>query len=92
VTLADLKTIQPVAIDYKGYKTTACAAPSDVATLAALKFSRVTTPGTLNVTTHFLDKSMKFAYGERTNLGDPSFLANMTAYEANMLSERRPKK
>jgi gamma-glutamyltranspeptidase/glutathione hydrolase len=31
---------------------------------------------------------MKFAYGERTNLGDPSFLANMTAYEANMLSEK----
>jgi gamma-glutamyltranspeptidase/glutathione hydrolase len=45
-------------------------------------------PATLNLTTHHLDESMKFAYGERTNLGDPSFVANMTTYEANMLSEK----
>lgn len=81
-----------MAIDYKGYKITACAAPSGgVVVLAALKiFEGYNSgdPATLNLTTHRLDESMKFAYGERTNLGDPFFIANMTTYEANMLSEK----
>jgi gamma-glutamyltranspeptidase/glutathione hydrolase len=97
MTLADLKNYtvavrKPVAIDYKGYKVTACAAPSGgIVTLAALKIFEgydSGDPATLNLTIHHLDESMKFAYGERTNLGDPSFLANITAYEVNMLSEK----
>jgi gamma-glutamyltranspeptidase/glutathione hydrolase len=100
MTLADLANYsvairEPVAIDYKGYKIKSCAAPSGgVVALAALKiFEGYNSgdPATLNLTTHLLDECMKFAYGERTNLGDPSFQANITAYEANMLSEETAK-
>lgn len=83
---------EPVAIDYKGYKITACTAPTaGVVALAALKIFECynsADPATLNLTTHYLDESMKFVYGERTNLGDPSFVANVTTYEANMLRDK----
>jgi gamma-glutamyltranspeptidase / glutathione hydrolase len=46
---------------------------------------------TISLTTHRLDECMKFAYGERTNLGDPSFPPNIIAYAANMLSEETAK-
>lgn len=96
MTLADLKNYtvairDPVAIDYKGYKITSCAAPSGgVVVLAALNIFSGYDSGNsakLNLTTHYLDESMKFAYGERTNLGDPSFVNNTLTYEADMLSK-----
>ncbi len=44
-------------------------------------------PAKINLTTHYLDESMKFAYGERTKLGDPSFVNGTLTYETEMLSE-----
>lgn len=97
MTLEDLKNYtvairEPAAIDYKGYKIKSCAAPAGgvvaLATLKIFKGYNSGDPATLNLTIHHLDESMKFAYGERTNLGDPSFVANMTRYEADMLSEK----
>jgi gamma-glutamyltranspeptidase / glutathione hydrolase len=79
-----------VVIDYKGYKITACTAPTaGVVALAALKiFEGYNSAATLNLTAHYLNESMKFGYGERMNLGDPSFVANVTTYEANMLRDK----
>jgi gamma-glutamyltranspeptidase/glutathione hydrolase len=96
MTLQDLKNYtvairDPVAINYKGYKVTSCAAPSGgVVVLAALNiFKGYTTgdPSRLNQSVHYLDESMKFAYGMRTQLGDPSFVNNTLRYEADMISD-----
>ena len=97
MTLADLKNYtaairKPAAITYKGYKLQSCAAPAGgVVALAALKIFECYDngdPAKINLTTHHLDESMRWAYGERTLLGDPSFQSNISAYEAKMLSEQ----
>jgi gamma-glutamyltranspeptidase/glutathione hydrolase len=96
MTLDDLKNYtvairKPSTIDYRGYKLTACSAPSggEVA-LASLKimegYSGVGDPATINLTTHRLDESMRFAYGMRAELGDPLFLDGIDAYQAQMVS------
>ncbi|KAL5121996.1 hypothetical protein ACEQ8H_000212 [Pleosporales sp. CAS-2024a] len=97
MTLQDLKNYsvairKPSTITYRDYKLTACSAPSggEVA-LAALKimegYSCVGDASNINLTTHRLDESMKFAYGMRANLGDPLFLNGMDAYQTSMLSD-----
>ncbi|KAJ6623712.1 gamma-glutamyltranspeptidase [Mycena sp. CBHHK59/15] len=40
-----------------------------------------------NETTHLLIQATKFAYGQRTNFGDPAFTANVTDLEALYLEE-----
>jgi gamma-glutamyltranspeptidase/glutathione hydrolase len=98
MTLDDLKNYtvairKPSTIDYRGYKLTACSAPSggEVA-LASLKimegYSGVGDPATINLTTHRLDESMRFAYGMRAELGDPLFLDGIDAYQAQMVSAK----
>ena len=48
----------------------------------------MSTPSQLNLSTHYIDESMRFAYGQRTLLGDPTFSPNLTAYEKKMYSEQ----
>lgn len=96
MTLADLKNYtvairKPSTITYRDYKLTACSAPSggEVA-LTVLKimegYTCVGDPSNINLTTHRLDESMKFAYGMRANLGDPLFLEGIDAYQNAMIS------
>ena len=95
MTLADLKNytvaIRPPAnITYRGYKIYSCSAPSggEVA-LSALNIVSGYNDffeGTVNLSTHRMDEAMRFAYGQRSQLGDPSFLANISAYQNEMLS------
>lgn len=95
MTLDDLKNYtvaiqQPITINYKGYKLTSTGAPSGGSvTLAALNvfggYNETSDPSKINQTTHYLDESMRWAYGERTNLGDPFFVSNVTAYQQKML-------
>lgn len=98
MTLEDLKNYtvairKPSTITYRDYKLTACSAPSggEVA-LASLKimegYSNVGSPENINLTTHRLDESMKFAYGMRANLGDPLFLKGIDEYQEDMISAR----
>ena len=47
----------------------------------------MSSPSNLNLSVHYLDEAMRFAYGQRTLLGDPSFLSNITSYEKGMYSE-----
>jgi gamma-glutamyltranspeptidase/glutathione hydrolase len=101
MTLADLKNYKvairkPSTITYRGYKLTSCSAPSggEVA-LSVLKtlegYSGVGDPANKNLTTHRLDEAMRFAYGERSNLGDPLFLEGIDKYQEEMVSEAAAK-
>lgn len=97
MTLEDLKNYKvairkPAQITYRGFKLTSCSAPAGgVVALSALKivegYKDFGDPASINLTTHRLDEAIRFAYGERGNLGDPSFFPNLTAYQQNMLSE-----
>ena len=99
MTLADLSayrvTIRPPAqITYRGYQLTAGSAPcSGEVALSVLKtvegydgFGDLD-PARLDLSTHRLDEAMRFAYGERSNLGDPSFVQGLGEYQAEMLNE-----
>jgi gamma-glutamyltranspeptidase/glutathione hydrolase len=98
MTLDDLRNYtvairKPAQITYRGYKLSSCSAPaSGAVALSALKivegYSNFGDPASINLTTHRLDEAIRFAYGERGNLGDPSFFTNLTAYQAAMLSEQ----
>ncbi|KAL2408003.1 Glutathione hydrolase proenzyme [Exophiala dermatitidis] len=97
MTLEDLKNytvaIRPPAnITYRGYRLFSCSAPSSgevaLSTLKILEgYSDFFADGQTNLSTHRLDEAIRFAYGERTNLGDPSFVANLSEYQAEMLTD-----
>ncbi|KIW30662.1 gamma-glutamyltransferase [Cladophialophora immunda] len=97
MTLEDLHNytvaIRPTAnITYRGYRLFSCSAPSsgEVA-LSVLKtlelYPDFFHAGTVNLSTHRLDEAIRFGYGERTSLGDPSFVHNLSAFQDEMLSE-----
>ncbi|KAI0474854.1 gamma-glutamyltransferase 1 [Xylaria cf. heliscus] len=96
MTLEDLKNYtvairKPATINYRGYKLTATSAPSggEVA-LSALNivngYDEFGDPAAVNLTTHRLDEAIRFAYGQRTELGDPLFVTGLDAYQQAMLS------
>ena len=97
MTMEDLENYtialrKPSEISYQGYKATACGAPAGGSVaLSTLKvidgLEGLGDPAQRNFTTHRLDEAIKFAYGERTKLGDPSFVEGMLAYQNSMLSD-----
>ncbi|PHH80599.1 hypothetical protein CDD80_858 [Ophiocordyceps camponoti-rufipedis] len=77
---------EPIHLNYRGYKLTSCNAPSGgIVALSALNilsnYDSLGDPSQFNLSTHRLDEAIRFAYGQRTKLGDPSFVdvANLTA-------------
>ncbi|KAF7551243.1 hypothetical protein G7Z17_g5165 [Cylindrodendrum hubeiense] len=97
MTMADLKNYsvvvrEPNQISYKGGKITGGTAPSSGAVgLAVMKilegYEGIGDATQVNKSTHLLDEALKFSYGMRTNLGDPSFVDGMTEYQKQMVSE-----
>ncbi|KAF7855327.1 uncharacterized protein EAF02_011586 [Botrytis sinoallii] len=94
--LSDLKnyTIEsriPSNITYRGFKIHSGTAPSSGAVVCSVlnivEGYDMSSPSQLNFSTHYLDEAMRFAYGQRTLLGDPTFLPNLTSYQQEMLSE-----
>ncbi|KAJ9602401.1 hypothetical protein H2200_012943 [Cladophialophora chaetospira] len=96
MTLADLHNYtvairETANITYRGYRLFSCSAPSsgEVA-LSVLKiveqYPDLFHSGMLNLSTHRLDEAIRFGYGERTSLGDPLFVANLSTYQDEMLS------
>jgi gamma-glutamyltranspeptidase/glutathione hydrolase len=96
MTLEDLKNYtvairKPSTITYRDYKLTACSAPSGgEVMLSILKilegYDDIGDPSAINLTTHRLDEAMKFAYGMRTELGDPSYISGIDTYQEAMVS------
>ncbi|KAI0976921.1 gamma-glutamyltransferase 1 [Xylaria arbuscula] len=96
MTLEDLKNYtvairKPSVITYRGYKLTGTSAPSGgIVTLSALNivngYEDFGEPSAINLTTHRLDEAIRFAYGQRSELGDPLFVSGLDAYEADILS------
>lgn len=97
MTLEDLKSYtvairEPAEITYRGYKATSCSAPSSgVVALSTLKildgYGGFDDPAAVNLSTHRLDEAMRFAYGQRAELGDPSFVEGLDDYQKSMLSD-----
>ncbi|KAI9891767.1 MAG: hypothetical protein M1814_002331 [Vezdaea aestivalis] len=99
MTLADLAnysvvTRTPAQITYRGYKIRSCSAPaSGAVVLGALKtvegYSGFSENGPAsNLSTHRLDEATRFAYGQRSQLGDPDFVAGLDVFQASMLSDK----
>ncbi|RFU81485.1 gamma-glutamyltranspeptidase [Trichoderma arundinaceum] len=96
MTLEDLKNYtvairEPLHINYRGYKLTSTNAPSSGAVaLSALNtvsgFEGFNEPSQVNLTTHRLDEAIRFAYGQRTELGDPSFVDGIDKYTKQMIA------
>ena len=97
MTLDDLKNYtvafrEPSEITYRGHKATSGSAPSSGAVaLSVLKildgYKGFDDPAAVNLSTHRLDEAMRFAYGQRTELGDPSFVDGLDEYQQRMLSD-----
>lgn len=96
MTLDDLKNYtiahrQPLQITYRGHKLTSTNAPSGgPVALSALNtvsgYDKFFQPQTLNISTHRLDEAIRFAYGQRTKIGDPSFVAGISKYTESMVA------
>lgn len=88
-TIADRQVTN---ITYRGFQIFGGSAPSSGAVvLSALKIAEgfdLSTPAQLNLSTQYLDESIRFAYGQRTLLGDPIYFKNLTAYQQKMISEK----
>ena len=97
MTMADLHNYtiitRPTAnITYRGYRLFSCSAPSSGEVVLSVMKTLELYPDLYrirsgNLSTHRLDEAIRFGYGGRTSLGDPSFVKNLTAYQNEMLSE-----
>jgi len=97
MTMSDLKnysvaTRPPAAIDYRNYKIRSGSAPcSGTVAMSVMKiiegYPTIGEADTLNLSTHLFDEAVRFAYGQRSELGDPSFVKGMDEYQADMLKE-----
>lgn len=100
MTLDDLKSYkalmrEPFSIDFPGGKQVwSTSAPSSGAVvLSALKTigtygSHLAQRAGVNLTTHRLIEATKFAYGERNDYGDPSYVKNVSRLEKAYLSDK----
>ncbi|TFK45646.1 gamma-glutamyltranspeptidase [Heliocybe sulcata] len=99
ITTADLANYtaiirKPSNITYRNHRIFSTVAPSSGSVvLSALKTfegyngSALPSDPAINLTTHRLIEATKFAYGQRTNFGDPAFTANVSTLEQEFLTE-----
>lgn len=95
MTLEDLANytvaIRPVNnITYRGYVLHGTSAPSSGGiALGALNivsgYEEFFYPEAINISTHRLDEAMRFAYGARTEFGDPLFVDGLRQFEEELL-------
>lgn len=96
MTLEDLANYtiavrEPVSITYRGHKLTTITAPSSGAVaLSALNildgYDDFGLLENKNISTQRLNEALRFAYGQRAELGDPSFVDGLPEFIEDMLS------
>jgi gamma-glutamyltranspeptidase / glutathione hydrolase len=100
MTLEDLKNYKaigrrPVSISFRDFDVYSTAAPSSgvicLAVLKTLEQYPVADLSDVNLTTHRVNEAMRFAYGARTEIGDPEYVSNVAVYEDRLLSTARAK-
>ncbi|KAG6116181.1 hypothetical protein E4U13_002040 [Claviceps humidiphila] len=82
---------RPVDIEYRGHKLTSTNAPSSgIVALSALNtlsgYDDFQEPSHSKSSTHLMLEAIKWAYGQRTQLGDPTFSPSMRTYTESMIS------
>ena len=97
MTLQDLKNYTvairpPAGIDYRNFRVNSGSAPSSGTVLASVMKIIEGYPGIgdaddIGLNTHLFDEATRFAYGQRSELGDPYFVSGMDEYQADMLNE-----
>ena len=95
MTMSDLEDYaielrEPLMVDYRGYRVASTSAPSSGAVVLSVLntisgYDEMGDAEMRNISTHRLDEAMRFGYGQRTELGDPSFVDGMSKYQAQML-------
>ena len=95
MTLEDLASYrvvsrEPLKMSYRGFRVMGIGAPaSGAVVLSTLKtvegYSHMGDESSLNISTHRLDEATRFAYGERSSLGDPDFVPHTRPLQARML-------
>ncbi|KAI1432837.1 gamma-glutamyltransferase 1 [Xylaria sp. CBS 124048] len=98
MTMEDLKNYtvairKTAEIEYRGYKLTSTTAPSSgIVALSALNilngYEGFGDPAAVNLTTHRLDEAIRFAYGQRSELGDPLFVDGLDAFQDSMIDNK----
>lgn len=96
MTLEDLRNYtaairKPAQINYRDYKISSCSAPSSGTVAMSVMniisgYDDIGEAATLNLSTHRFDEALRFAYGQRTELGDPYFVEGLDEYQASMIS------
>jgi gamma-glutamyltranspeptidase/glutathione hydrolase len=96
MTLEDLRDYKirsraPLQTDYKDFKLTSVGAPAAGAVvLSTFKtiegYDGMNDAQRTNLSTHRLDEALRFAYAERSSLGDPEFVRGTAAHQDTMLS------
>ncbi|CRK11799.1 hypothetical protein BN1723_009494, partial [Verticillium longisporum] len=70
--------------------TSATAPSGGIVVLSALNgaagYESFDDPEQVNLTTHRLDQTTRFAYGQRSSLGDPVFVDGLTEFQERMIS------
>ncbi|KAI4215143.1 MAG: hypothetical protein LQ351_002458 [Letrouitia transgressa] len=97
MTLDDLRNYaveirNPSQITYRNYRLTSCSAPSSgevaLSVMKAIEgYADIGDPAAINISTHRLDEAIRFGYGQRSNLGDPSFVPGLDEYQREMINE-----
>jgi gamma-glutamyltranspeptidase/glutathione hydrolase len=83
---------KPIEVEHRGYKLHSCGAPSSgPVALAVMKvvegYEDFGWAASLNLSTHRLDEAIRFGYGMRANLGDPSFVKHLQENVDEMINE-----
>ncbi|KAF2447856.1 gamma-glutamyltranspeptidase [Karstenula rhodostoma CBS 690.94] len=96
MTLEDLRDYKiklraPLQSEYRDFKLTSVGAPaSGAVVLSAFKtiegYAGMNDAKSTNLSTHYLDEALRFAYAERSSLGDPDFVSGTAAHQDTMLS------